>query len=378
MISIFFVIFYTCSKQDKNKVVLHAAREAPVGGESLTLYSNGTLKIGTFVLREHVTVTGKYKVNNDTLLFEYDTIPKGIFTNKAIVVDTKLRFLPGFRYLNIGNNSMISKVLKKDISTLKDAFTRKEFWKRIDKAFFCRNAKDSLRLLRNEIFARHGRIFSSEDLKEHFFKFDWYSESIEYNDSLLTIDEKSYIRAVLSLETLLDTMSDSLRILYEKELEFRKFEFRDTIIETKIDYTGDGIDEKQITKIKKKILELFVQIIVLNTKGDTLWNHEELAMFAPMQFPIPDMYSDWKFLIKHAPPQPLRKAYDNWPEYVYSLMTNDIMKYIESDSSVILEEARNYVSNFNGEILHSTTNESGGCSYIWYEPIKNFVTFYCP
>lgn len=37
--------------------------------------------------------------------------------------------------------------------------------------------KSQLRLMRNEIYARHGWQFSSEDLKSHFSKFSWYKPS---------------------------------------------------------------------------------------------------------------------------------------------------------------------------------------------------------
>ena len=46
-------------------------------------------------------------------------------------------------------------------------------------------SKSELRLARNEIFARKGRIFSSADLKEHFARFDWYrptSTEVAVND----------------------------------------------------------------------------------------------------------------------------------------------------------------------------------------------------
>ena len=39
-------------------------------------------------------------------------------------------------------------------------------------------SKDECRIARNEIYARHGRMFDSEDLKEHFGKFDWYNPTI--------------------------------------------------------------------------------------------------------------------------------------------------------------------------------------------------------
>ncbi len=43
-----------------------------------------------------------------------------------------------------------------------------------------------LRLARNEIYARHGRIFTSEDLQTHFGAMDWYMPSVEAAD----FDEK--------------------------------------------------------------------------------------------------------------------------------------------------------------------------------------------
>lgn len=39
-----------------------------------------------------------------------------------------------------------------------------------------------LRFARNEIYARHGRKFKAEDLKNHFESMDWYSPSIEPDD----------------------------------------------------------------------------------------------------------------------------------------------------------------------------------------------------
>lgn len=41
---------------------------------------------------------------------------------------------------------------------------------------------EELRIARNEIFARHGRIFASEDLNEYFNSKDWYTPMIEAED----------------------------------------------------------------------------------------------------------------------------------------------------------------------------------------------------
>ncbi|MCR4806626.1 MAG: YARHG domain-containing protein [Lachnospiraceae bacterium] len=39
-----------------------------------------------------------------------------------------------------------------------------------------------LRLARNEIYARHGRMFKAEDLQTHFGAMDWYMPSVEADD----------------------------------------------------------------------------------------------------------------------------------------------------------------------------------------------------
>ncbi len=43
-------------------------------------------------------------------------------------------------------------------------------------------SKDQLRIARNEIMARHGRIFDSQDLKDYFGSKSWYSGTISPSD----------------------------------------------------------------------------------------------------------------------------------------------------------------------------------------------------
>jgi hypothetical protein len=59
---------------------------------------------------------------------------------------------------------------------------------------------EELRLLRNEIFAKHGYIFNSTDLKEYFASKDWYEPKFRNVDSLLTKTEKENIELILGLE----------------------------------------------------------------------------------------------------------------------------------------------------------------------------------
>ncbi len=55
------------------------------------------------------------------------------------------------------------------------------------------SSKDSLRILRNEIFARHGQSFKSEDLKKYFSKKIWYKEIPGYKVSKELLSEKEII-----------------------------------------------------------------------------------------------------------------------------------------------------------------------------------------
>lgn len=61
-------------------------------------------------------------------------------------------------------------------------------------------SKAELRVMRNEIFARHGRVFQSPDLYDYFTKKPWYSQNPAYSDSLLSDVDKENIRIIQETE----------------------------------------------------------------------------------------------------------------------------------------------------------------------------------
>jgi serine/threonine protein kinase len=61
-------------------------------------------------------------------------------------------------------------------------------------------AKPRLRLLRNTVYARHGRIFDSADLRAYFNRQSWYQPSNSYRDSMLTATDKANIATILAEE----------------------------------------------------------------------------------------------------------------------------------------------------------------------------------
>ena len=58
-----------------------------------------------------------------------------------------------------------------------------------------------LRILRNAIFAKHGYIFKSDDLKKFFSQFDWYNPRFENVDSELSTIEKNNISFIKQKES---------------------------------------------------------------------------------------------------------------------------------------------------------------------------------
>ena len=61
--------------------------------------------------------------------------------------------------------------------------------------------KTSLRIARNEIFARHGLIFKSDDLRKHFESTDWYNGTVsDVNNIYLNEYEKANVDLIKKLE----------------------------------------------------------------------------------------------------------------------------------------------------------------------------------
>lgn len=61
-------------------------------------------------------------------------------------------------------------------------------------------SKADLRILRNAIFASHGYIFKSDDLKEYFAQFDWYNPLYKDVSAQLSAIEKKNIATIKAME----------------------------------------------------------------------------------------------------------------------------------------------------------------------------------
>lgn len=64
-------------------------------------------------------------------------------------------------------------------------------------------SKEELRLARNEIYARHGRLFEAEDLNQYFSAQPWYDGYLsqsEFDDSVLNAYEKENLLTIKAVE----------------------------------------------------------------------------------------------------------------------------------------------------------------------------------
>lgn len=62
---------------------------------------------------------------------------------------------------------------------------------------------EDIRIARNEIFARHGRIFESQELQEYFETKSWYTPSIpavEFSNTCLSVVEQENLQFIINYE----------------------------------------------------------------------------------------------------------------------------------------------------------------------------------
>ena len=64
--------------------------------------------------------------------------------------------------------------------------------------------------LRNEIYARHGKVFRDKWLQKYFVSFDWYKPNQRYSDAALTAVERQNIAAIAAYEKKATSVLDAV------------------------------------------------------------------------------------------------------------------------------------------------------------------------
>jgi len=81
---------------------------------------------------------------------------------------------------------------------------------RVPDALFEGMFLEDARKLRNEIYARHGKVFKDRWLQSYFKSFDWYRANANYSDAVLTAVEKQNIAAIAAYEKKATSVLDAV------------------------------------------------------------------------------------------------------------------------------------------------------------------------
>jgi hypothetical protein len=173
---------------------------------------------------------------------------------------------------------------------------------RIDSVEICEMTSVDLSLLRNEIFARHGYIFKSQELTDYFSTFDWYEPNLTLDqvDKELTETDRYNISLIKSVEVHKNTSTPG------KPLDLDNFseifggvwipkKYVNEIERTKSAYLSQNaiplISALTISKDNLKNDTLFVGSGLNNHEGYgfNIWNSKQ-----PAEYKFSNNIFDWK------------------------------------------------------------------------------------
>ena len=247
---------------------------------------------------------------------------------------------------------------------------------KIDSAEICEMTSADLRLLRNEIFARHGYIFKSPELIDFFTKFGWYQPNLTYDqiNKVLTEIDRYNISLIKSVER--EKVEPDLTTSLDLKSFSDKFggvwlpkEYVNEIKKTKSAYMSQNsiplISELRITKNNLKNDTLFVGSGLNNHEGYgfNIWNSGEKTKnkFSNNIF---DYETDKKYLFEYNVSDKLisiiiknkNDIVENQIDFVKVLDSKFVSNYGGVGYEYI---ARNYLINGKYQVLDSHKNDLG-------------------
>lgn len=126
---------------------------------------------------------------------------------------------------------------------------------------FSSMSKADLRLARNTVYAKYGRIFNSKDLKEHFGKQDWYHENPSFKESDMKQQDKDIVNLVQRWE-----------------------EKTDVLLKERADITGNGSYEDCFVLYNKNKGTYSIIVNDFSQEFNHFWGQNEDSQGAPKEW----------------------------------------------------------------------------------------------
>lgn len=165
---------------------------------------------------------------------------------------------------------------------------------------------NDLRIKRNEIFAKHGYKFKSEDLQKHFSQFDWYSPKHNDVTDMLTETDKKNIELIQKYEAKIKENNT------EVTSDFKSFVGLFEPLGDSFEISPNNLKDYNTKSISAEDAEKYLQAnIVRNTDMDC----DNFYYTAVGSFKFPG--STITGLIVHESVCPMPAVYDEFMVYVF-------------------------------------------------------------
>lgn len=123
---------------------------------------------------------------------------------------------------------------------------------------FSKMSKEDLRLARNTVFAKYGRVFKSKDLKDHFAKQDWYNANPGFRESNMKQQDVDIVNLIQRWE-----------------------EKTDIVLQERADITGNGSYEDCFVLYNKNKGTYAVIVNDFSKEFDHFWGQNKENQGAP-------------------------------------------------------------------------------------------------
>jgi hypothetical protein len=258
-----------------------------------------------------------------------------------------------------------------------------------------------LRIKRNEIYAKHGFIFKSQDLTDYFLKFEWYDPKYPNVDKFLSEIDKTNLNLIIQVENEIKDFQINIgpkTIESYKKLEnTSNKEFIDRLLKTISNFEDKKADTTilqicnidnlgKLDTIKNRIYFKNNEVVVNSSwtkSGQKLWEYEIKNPYLwidgsdEFQYDTRKPWVTFTIGIYYAIPEIENIDHYSHIDTQWALQTG--LDWAKSKNLIISNENyAKYLKDFKGDIIAFGDPENRDGLFIWYEPIKDFSLFYAP